>query len=254
MNVDLTGRIALVTGASGGLGSHFARTLARHGAAVALAARRMERLLVLAEEIRRHGGRALPVALDVTDPASVRAAFDRVEAELGTVDVLVNNSGIAGRTGWMLELEDGDFERVVEVNLHGVYRVGAEAARRLVVAGKGGSIVNIASIVAFGARAGIAAYGASKAAVAHLTRSMAVEWARHGIRVNALAPGYIPTELNRDYLMSPAGQKLLRHIPLGRFGTPEDLEGALLLLASEAGRWITGTVLVVDGGQTAAMP
>lgn len=254
MQADLSGRVAMVTGASGGLGSHFARTLARHGAAVVLAARRIDRLDALAREIEGAGGRAVAVPLDVTDPASVRAAFDAAERTLGTVDILVNNSGIAGRTGWMLELEDGDFERVVEVNLDGVFRVGREAARRLVAAGLGGAIVNIASIVAFGTRAGIAAYGASKAAVAHLTKSMAVEWARHGIRVNALAPGYIPTDLNRDYLLSPAGQKLLRHIPLGRFGSPEDLEGPLLLLVSDAGRWMTGTILVVDGGQVASMP
>ncbi|GBD41890.1 2-dehydro-3-deoxy-D-gluconate 5-dehydrogenase [bacterium HR39] len=249
---DLSGRIAFVTGASGGLGSHFARLLARHGAAVVLAARREEELHRLADEITQAKGRAHPVTMDVGDPASVQAALDQAEAAFGVPDILVNGAGIAGRGARMLDLPEGEFARVVEVNLNGAFRVAREAARRMAAAGRGGSIVNVASILAFGTAVGVAAYAASKAALVHLTREMALEWARHGIRVNALAPGYIPTDLNRAFLESPSGERLRARIPLGRFGTPEDLDGPLLLLASDAGRYITGTVLVVDGGHLCA--
>lgn len=252
LRADLSGRVALVTGASGGLGSHFARTLAANGAAVALAARRLERLQALAAEIGAAGGRALAVAMDVTQEDSVRRGFAAIAASLGTVDIVVNNSGIAGRGDWLLRLPEAEFLRVVDVNLHGAYRVGCEAARRLVAVGRPGSIINIASIIAFGTAPGVAAYGAAKAALVHLTKSMALEWARFGIRVNAIAPGYIPTELNRAFLESPAGQRLRERIPLGRFGEPADLDGALLLLASDASRYMTGAVVTVDGGHLVA--
>lgn len=252
LSVDLSGRVALVTGASGGLGSHFARTLAANGAAVALAGRRMDRLRALAQEISAARGRALAVEMDVAREDAVRSAFDAVEAGLGTVDILVNNSGIAGSGGWLLKVDGEEFERVVDVNLHGAFRVGREAARRLVTAKRPGTIVNVASIIAFGTAPGVAAYGASKAALVHLTKSMALEWARFGIRVNAVAPGYIPTELNRDFLGSEAGQRIRERIPMGRFGEPADLDGALLLLASDSSRYMTGTVVTVDGGHLVA--
>lgn len=252
LRANLSGRVALVTGASGGLGSHFARLLAANGAAVALAARRHDRLAALAAEIVATGGRAVAVPMDVTDGASVRAGFDAAEAALGTVDLLVANSGIAGRGGWLLDVEETDFSRVIEVNLTGVFRTAREAARRLVAARRPGSIVVVASIIAFATAPGVAAYGASKAAVVHLVRSMALEWARYGIRVNALAPGYIPTELNRDFLASDAGERIRARIPMRRFGDPADLDGALLLLASDASRFMTGSVLAVDGGHLVA--
>lgn len=252
LRADLSGRVALITGASGGLGSHFARTLAANGAAVALAARRLPRLHELAEEIGGSGGRAFAVEMDVADEAAVIAAFDRIAEALGLPDIVVNNSGIAGRGDWLLKVDEREFTRVVDVNLHGAFRVGREAARRLVAAKRPGSIVNIASIIAFGTAPGVAAYGASKAALAHLTRSMALEWARFGIRVNAIAPGYIPTELNRSFLDSEAGQRIRARIPMGRFGEPADLDGALLLLASDASRYMTGTVVTVDGGHLVA--
>ncbi len=250
--VDLSGRVALVTGASGGLGSHFARTLAANGAAVALAARRSDRLRTLEGEIAGAGGRALAVEMDVTDAESVRRAFEAVEAALGTVDILVAGSGIAGRGGRLLDIGERDFTEVIEVNLHGVFRTACEAARRMVAAGRPGSIVVVASIIAFGTAPGVAAYGASKAGVVHLVRSMAIEWARFSIRVNAIAPGYIPTDLNREFLASPAGQRIRERIPMRRFGEPADLDGALLLLASDASRYMTGTVVTVDGGHLVA--
>jgi NAD(P)-dependent dehydrogenase (short-subunit alcohol dehydrogenase family) len=249
ISADLRGKVALVTGASGGLGSHFARLLAANGAAVGLAARRLDRLEALAAEIAGAGGAAAPVRLDVTDDASVGEAFATVEAALGTVDVLVNNSGIAGRGALMADFPPGEFAAVLDVNLTGAYRVAREAAKRLVTAGKpGGSVVNVASVLAERVGSGVGAYAASKAGLAHLTRAMALEWARHGVRVNALAPGYILTEINAAFFASEAGKAMVRRIPQRRLGEPADLDGPLLLLASDASRYMTGSVLVVDGG------
>ena len=249
---DLSGRTALVTGASGGLGAHFARVLARHGAAVVLAARRVDRLEGLAGEIAAAGGRAHAVAMDVTDAASVEAAVGAAEAALGTVDVLVNNSGVAGRGARLLDLEDADVAGVLDVNLTGAFRVAKAVVRRLTGAGKPGSVVNVASILAFGTSPGVAPYAASKAGLAHLTRSMALEWARYGVRVNALAPGYVLTDINRDYFESDAGKAMIRRVPQRRLGEPSDLDGPLLLLASDASRYMTGAVLTVDGGHLCA--
>jgi NAD(P)-dependent dehydrogenase (short-subunit alcohol dehydrogenase family) len=243
----LDARLALVTGASSGLGRHFARTLAAAGATVAVAARRGDRLDSLVDEIAREGGRAQAIVMDVTQGESVRAAFDTLAAAQGVPDLLVNNAGVAVARP-LLEHSEADFDGVVQTNLKGAFLVAQEAARRLVAAGRPGAIVNIASITGERVVGGVAAYCASKAALLQLTRAMALELASAGIRVNALAPGYVATELNRDFLASPAGQRLMSRIPQKRFGDPADLDGALLLLASDAGRFITGSMLAVDGG------
>jgi len=246
---DLSGQVALVTGASSGLGWHFALTLARAGAKVALAARRIERLEALAAEIAAFDGRALPVKMDVTDPQSVAEAMATAETELGPLGIVINNAGIA-QTKAAIDLAESDWSQVIETNLSGVFRVAQAAARRMAAAGGGGSIVNIASILGLGGAAQLAAYSTAKAGVINLTRTLAMEWARHRIRVNALAPGYIVTDINRADLEGKVGEILLKKIPQRRFGTPEDLEGALLLLASPAGAFMTGSVVVVDGGQS----
>lgn len=243
----LDGRIALVTGASSGLGRHFAQTLAQAGAAVALAARRADKLADAVAQIERTGGSALGVAMDVTDAASVRAGFDAIATWRGAPDLIVNNAGIAVSRP-LLEQSEADWAGVVDTNLKGAWCVAQEGARRLVADQRPGAIVNIASITGERVAGGVAPYCASKAGLMHLTRAMALELARHGIRVNALAPGYVVTELNRDFLASPAGERLRARIPQQRFGQPDDLDGPLLLLAGDAGRFITGAVLAVDGG------
>jgi len=244
---SLIGKTALVTGASSGFGAHFARVLAKAGAKVALAARRVDRLEHLAAEIRAAGGAAAAVALDVTDPAQVKPAFDAAEAALGPVDICVNNAGVPTQV-FFVDITEEEWRRVLDVNLDGVFRVGQEAARRMQARKKGGSIVNIASVLGLGAIRALAPYMASKAAVIHLTKSMALELARDNIRVNAIAPGYFSTELNADFLAGEAGRKLLSKVPFGRAGQMAELDGPLLLLASEAGSFMTGSVLVVDGG------
>jgi NAD(P)-dependent dehydrogenase (short-subunit alcohol dehydrogenase family) len=250
---DLTGRVALVTGASSGLGRRFAHTLAKAGAAVALCARRVDRLDQVASEIAAVGGRALSVALDVTDPASISAALERAAAELGPVTILVNNAGIAA-TRALLDQSDAEWASVLETNLTGAMRVARAMARHIGLHGRGGVIMNVASIAGLRAAAQVAAYSASKAALISLTQSMALEFARFGIRVNALAPGYIETDLNREFLNSPVAQPILKRVPLRRFGEPGDLDGALLLLVSDAGRYMTGSVVVVDGGHSVSFP
>lgn len=248
---DLQGRIALVTGASSGLGLHFAGALAAAGASVAVAARRTDRLQQAVEAIEAAGGRALAVPADVTELASVRACFAAVEARWGTVDLVVNNAGAAVARPLLEQTED-DWDAVVDTNLKGAWFVAQEGAHRMVAAGRPGAIVNIASITGERVAGGVAPYCASKAGLIHLTRAMALELARHRIRVNALAPGYIETELNRDFLASTAGERLQARIPQGRFGRPEELVGPLLLLASDAGAFMTGSVLAVDGGHLAS--
>lgn len=243
----LEGRTALVTGASSGLGRHFARTLAAAGAAVAVAARRTDKLASLVDEIVTEGGRAHAVALDVTDAASVHAAFDAIAAWRGVPDVIVNNAGVAVARP-LHEQTEADWDGVLDTNLKGAWLVAQEGSRRLVAQGQGGAVVNIASITGERVAGGVAPYCASKAALLQLTRAMALELASSHIRVNALAPGYVATELNRDFLASSAGQRLMSRIPQKRFGEPSDLDGALLLLASEAGRFMTGSVIAVDGG------
>jgi NAD(P)-dependent dehydrogenase (short-subunit alcohol dehydrogenase family) len=242
----LDGRLALVTGASSGLGRHFALTLARAGARVAVASRRFEALQTLVQEIQALGGQALALPLDVADAAGVRACFDRLAAEAGVAEVLVNNAGTT-ITKPLLHQTEADWDQVVDTNLKGAWLVATEAARRLVETQRPGSIVNIASILAERQAGGVAPYAISKAGMVQATKSMALELARHGIRVNALLPGYVVTDLNRAFLQSEAGQKLRARIPSRRFNEPEDLDGALLLLASDAGRAISGATLAVDG-------
>ncbi|CAH0303417.1 SDR family NAD(P)-dependent oxidoreductase [Roseomonas sp. CECT 9278] len=244
---SLEGRRAVVTGASGVLGAHFARVLHGAGAQVALAARRVDATAALAAEL---GARAAAVPLDVTDPASIRAAFDVAEAALGgPCDILVNNAGIAV-TKPLLQQGAEDWDGVMAVNLRGCFLVGQEAARRLAAAKQPGSIINIASVLGERIIPGVAGYTAAKAGLLHLTRQMAVELARFGIRVNAIAPGYVATDINRDYFASEPGQAMVKRIPQRRLGSPEDLTGPLLLLASAAGAHMTGATVTVDGGHS----
>jgi len=247
MELSLKGRTALVTGANGGLGSHFAQTLARAGAKVAVGARRVESLREVAGAIASSGGHAEAIALDVTDPASVARAFDEAAAALGAITIVVNNAGIAV-TKPLLEHTEEDWQQVIEVNLNGAWRVAQAAARHMVKHEQGGSIVNIASILGLRVSAQVPSYAASKAALIQLTKAMALELARYRIRVNALAPGYIETGINRDFFESDPGKALVKRVPQRRIGRPEELDGALLLLASDAGSYITGAVLAVDGG------
>ncbi|MEQ8394935.1 glucose 1-dehydrogenase [Thalassobaculum sp.] len=243
---DLTGKTALVTGASQGLGAGFARTLAGAGAKVALAARQTGKLEALKGEIEAAGGSAAAVEMDVTDPDSVRAAFDATEAALGPVDVLVNNAGIAV-TKPFLEMTVEDWDSVLDTNLKGCFLAGQEAAKRMADR-DGGSIINIASVLGQSVIGHLSGYCTSKAALIQLTKSMGLELARVGVRVNALAPGYIETPINSDFFHTPAGEKLVKGIPQRKLGQSEDLDGALLLLASDASAYMTGTVVTVDGG------
>lgn len=242
----LDGRSALVTGASSGLGRHFARLLAAQGASVAVAARRVDQLASLVDEIRTLGGRALAVRLDVTDPASVEAALSAMAEGIGEPDVVINNAGLTV-TRPLLEQTVPDFDNVMDTNLRGCWLVATAAARRMVAAGRAGSIVNIASILGERVAGGVAPYAISKAGVIQATKAMALELARHGIRVNALLPGYVVTDLNREFLESDAGKKLQARIPTRRFGELADLDGPLLLLASDAGRAMSGAAVAVDG-------
>jgi 3-oxoacyl-[acyl-carrier protein] reductase len=249
---DLTGRVALVTGASSGLGARFAEVLAENGSAVVLVARRLDRLEAVKARIEQAGGRAIAVEADVVDRAAMRRAFDAAETAFGTVDILINNAGVA-HTDRAVELAEEEWRRIVGTNLDAVFFCAQEAARRLLATGKGGAIVNISSVLGLGVSKGTVAYATAKAGVIQLTKTLALELAFKGIRVNAIAPGWIVTELNRDYLASEKGRAITRDIPIGRFGQPRDLDGALLLLVSDAGRFIAGATLVVDGGQMVAL-
>lgn len=246
---NLTGRVALVTGASSGLGVQFARALADNGAAVALVARRAERLQALKDGIEGQGGRAVAIEADVNDRAAMVRAFDEAEKAFGTVTILVNNAGVAQAAQRVTDVSPEEWRRVLSVDLDAVFYWAQEAARRILAAGEQGSIVNLASVLGFGVAKGTAAYAVAKAAVVQMTKSLALELAFKGVRVNAIAPGWFVTEINDQYLESDAGQAMKRDIPMGRFGETGDLDGALLLLASDAGRYITGATIVVDGGQ-----
>jgi 3-oxoacyl-[acyl-carrier protein] reductase len=250
---DLAGRVALVTGASSGLGARFARVLAANGAAVVLVARRADRLAAVRADIEAGDGRVLAIEADVLDRAAMRAAYAAAERAFGTVTVLVNNAGIV-HGDRALELSEEGWRQVLSTNLDAVFFWAQEGARRMIAAKASGSIVNIASILGLGAGKGVAAYAAAKAGVIQVTRALALELAFKGVRVNALAPGWFVTDANRDYLASAAGDKIKRAIPMGRFGQDGDLDGALLLIASDAGRFMTGTTVVVDGGQVVVLP
>jgi NAD(P)-dependent dehydrogenase (short-subunit alcohol dehydrogenase family) len=245
VNFGLDGKLVLITGASSGLGQHFARVLAGAGARLVVAARRAAPLQELVDEITAAGGQAQAVELDVADAASVRAAFDRMAAEAGVPDVVVSNAGVTV-TKPLLEHDEADWDRVMDTNLKGCWLVGTEAARRMTGAGKGGCILNVASIIGERVAGGVAPYAISKAGVVQATKAMALELARYGIRVNALLPGYIATDLNREFLASAAGDKLRARIPSRRFGELADLDGPLLLLTSDAGRAMSGATVAVD--------
>jgi NAD(P)-dependent dehydrogenase (short-subunit alcohol dehydrogenase family) len=244
---DLTGKHVLVTGASSGLGRHFAGMLAAAGAKTSLAARRESALAETVEQIRGGGGEGHSVVMDVTDPASIERALDAAEERFGPVQVLINNAGVTV-TRAALELEEKDWDQVVDTNLKGVWLTAQSTAKRMVRHGVGGSIVNVASILGLRVAGGVAPYAVSKAGVIQLTKSLALEWARYKIRVNAIAPGYVQTELNADFFESEAGQALIRRVPQRRLGEARELDGALLLLASDASTYMTGSVIAVDGG------
>ena len=240
--MKLSGKTALVTGASSGLGAHFTRILAEQGAEVTAAARRADRLQSLCAKIEGSGGTAQAAALDVTDPSSVAAVF-----EGRTFDIVVNNAGVTV-DGQALKTTEDDWAHVIDTDLTGVFRVARAAGQRLVEAGKGGSIINIASILGIRVAGNLSAYATAKSGVVQMSRSLALEWARYGIRVNALCPGYIETDLNRDFFASDAGKALIKRVPQRRLGNMSDLDGPLLLLASDDGAFMTGTEVVVDGG------
>ncbi len=245
---SLANRTALVTGASSGLGRHFAEVLSEAGATVVLAARRMDKLEEVAAEISAKGGEALPVEMDVTSDASVVGAFQEIKDALGRpCDIIINNSGMS-REGWFREQSEEDWNAVIDTNLTGVWRVGKHGANAMVDAKVKGSIINIASITAHRTQMMTTAYCVSKAGVDHMTRHMALEMARFGVRVNAISPGYYKTAINDTYLDSEAGEAMRKRVAMRRFGEYRELDGALLLLASEAGSYMTGSTIVVDGG------
>ena len=247
LGAKLRGRHVLITGASSGLGRHFAELCARNGALVTVGARRRDRLEALVQELHGLGAEdALAVDLDVTDAGSVAAALASA-ATVGPVDVVVNNAGISeGRPA--LDLPEELYDQVVDTNLKGVWHVSTVAARTWRESGRSGAIVNIASILGIGVAGAVSVYAATKAAVIQMTAAHALEWARYGIRVNAIAPGYIATEMNQEFFESEPGLALVKRIPMRRLGAPEDLDGAFLLLATDASRWMTGSCITVDGG------
>ena len=248
---DLSGQVALVTGASSGIGHHLAELLAAAGAKVALAARRVDRLGEAAREIAAAGGQGLPIECDVTRSDSVAAAVATAEAELGPLTILVNNAGVFVAKPVLRHTEE-DWDYVLDTNLKGAWLMAREFAQHLVDRQRAGRIINIASVLGVRTIASLPSYTAAKAGLIHLTHVLAMELARHGILVNAIAPGYVETDFNRDFLRSDAGKKLAARIPLRRVGQPDDLDGAMLLLASPAGAYITGAVIAVDGGHGVA--
>ena len=249
---NLAGRVALVTGASSGLGQQFARALADNGAAVALVARRADRIAELKKNIEAAGGRAVAIEADVTDRAAMTRAFDAAEKAFGTVTILVNNAGIA-HGGRAVDMSAEEWRKVMATNLDAVFFCAQEAARRMLATKKQGAIINIASVLGLAVAKGAVAYATAKAGVVQVTKALAVELAFKGVRVNAIAPGWFVTEINDSYLASEAGTAIKREIPMGRFGNEGDLDGALLLLASDAGAYMTGATIVVDGGQVIAI-
>lgn len=244
----LDGRHVLLTGASAGLGLHFAHTLAAAGAKLALGARRVERLEKLAAELRKAGTQVEPLALDVTDAKSVNAAIDKAEAAFGPIDALVNNAGVAAPK-WILDTTEADYETIMNTNAKGMWLMAQEVGRRMIARKKGGQIVNIASMGGLVPTRHLGVYGMSKAAAIHMTKSMALEWARHGVNVNAICPGYVSTEMNSAFFDSEDGKAFVGTFLRRRLMQPEDLDGPLLLLASGASRAMTGSIVTCDDGQ-----
>jgi len=244
---NLENKVALVTGAGSGLGRQFAETLAAAGATVALAARRREKLDETAEIISKNGGRTICLDLDVTDSLSVSNCLRETESELGAPDILVNNAGIA-RQAYLTDMSEADWDDVIDTNLKGVFMVAQATAKSMIRAGKPGSIVNIASILGLRVSKALGSYIAAKSGVVQLTKAMALEWSRNSIRVNALAPGYFITEINEHQFDEAAHQQLSHVVPMGRVGELQEISGPLLLLASDAGSYMTGSIVAVDGG------
>ncbi len=253
--IDLAGRVAMVTGASSGLGEQFARALSRAGAGVVLAARRLERLKTLRAELEAEGGDAHVVTLDVTDVDSIRAAVAHAETEMGTIDILVNNSGVS-TTQKLIDVKPADFDYVMDVNTRGAFFVAQEVGKRMIARSQGsapgtfigGRIVNVASMAGLRPLSQIGVYAMSKAAVVHMTKVMALEWGRFGINVNALCPGYIDTELNHRHWQTDAGQKLVSMLPRKRLGKPEDLDAVLMMLCANQSHFVNGAVIAADDG------
>ena len=254
--IDLSGRVAFVTGASSGLGAQFAKTLAAAGAGVVLAARRVDRLKALRAEIEAEGGVAHVVALDVTDHDSIKAAVAHAETEMGSIDILVNNSGV-GNTGKLTDVTPDDYDFVMATNTKGAFFMAQEVAKRMIARSKGvapgtytgGRIVNVASMAGLRVFPQIGVYCMSKAAVVHMTRAMAMEWGRYGINVNALCPGYVDTEINHHVWQTEAGQKMIQAMPRKRVGKPQDLDAALVMLCANESHFVNGAVLSADDGQ-----
>ena len=254
-DIDLSGRVALVTGASGGLGAQFARTLAKAGAGVVLAARRMDRLKTLRAEIEADGGDAHVVTLDVTDHDSIKAAVAHAETEMGTIDILVNNSGVS-TTQKLIDVTPEDFDYVMDINTRGAFFVAQEVGKRMIARSRGaapgtftgGRIVNVASMAGLRVLGQIGVYAMSKAAVIHMTRAMALEWGRYGINVNAICPGYIDTEINHHHWQTEAGQKLVQMLPRKRVGQPKDLDAVLMMLCANESHFVNGAVISADDG------
>jgi hypothetical protein len=253
--IDLSGRVALITGASSGLGEQFARTLAKAGAAVVLAGRRTERLKTLRAEIEGSGGDAHVVKLDVTDINSIKSAVAHAETETGTIDILVNNSGVS-TTRKLVDVSGDDYDFVMNTNTRGAFFVAQEVGRRMIARSSGaapgtfigGRIVNIASMAGLRPLSQIGVYAMSKAAVVHMTRAMALEWGRYGINVNAICPGYIDTEINHHHWQTEAGQKLVQMLPRKRVGQPKDLDTSLLMLCANESHFINGAIIQADDG------
>jgi len=254
-SMDLSGRVALVTGASSGLGAQFARTLSRAGAAVVLASRRVEKLKELRAQIEAEGGDAHVVALDVTSMDSIRAAVAHAETEMGAIDILINNSGVS-TTQRLQDVAEADFDFIFDTNVKGAFFVAQEVGKRMLARAKGaapgtytgGRIINIASMAGLKVLPQIGAYCMSKAAVIQMTRAMALEWGRFGINTNAICPGYIDTEINHHHWQTEAGQKLINMLPRKRVGEPKDLDALLVLLASNESHFVNGSVIAADDG------
>lgn len=254
IEVNFEGKIALVTGASSGLGARFAKVLAQAGAQVVLAARRTDRLKELRAEIEADGGAAHMVELDVTDYASIKSAIAHAETEAGPIDILINNAGVS-TTGRLLDVTPDEYAYVMDTNQRGAFFVAQEAAKRMVARSKGDPkkqhrIVNIASVAGMRVLPQIGIYCMSKAAVIQMTKAMALEWGKYGINVNAICPGYIATDINQSYFDSDAGKKLMSLLPRNRLGKPEDLDGLLLLLAADESGFLNGSIVSADDGMS----
>lgn len=254
-SIDLSGRVALITGASSGLGTQFAKTLANAGAAVVLAGRRVERLKTLRAEIEAAGGDAHVVGLDVTDPHSIRSAVAHAETEVGAIDILVNNSGVS-TTQKLTDVTPDDYDYIFDTNTRGAFFVAQEVGKRMLARARGaapgtytgGRIVNVASMAGLRPLGQIGVYAMSKAAVVHMTRAMALEWGRYGINVNAVCPGYIDTEINHHHWSTEQGQKLIQMLPRKRLGQPQDLDALIVMLCSNESHFINGAVIAADDG------